>query len=263
MERKDLSGRVAVVTGGGRGIGEGVATLFAAHGATVVLADVDGDVAEAAAVRLQTAGGEAIAAQVDVSSEASVAALMELIMDRAGRLDIAVNSAGVYGVGPVASLTEADWDYVMDVNAKGVFFCCKHELIAIRRSGSDMGRIINIASLAGKVGIKLQAHYSASKFAVVGFTSALAKEIAEEGITANSICPGIVSTRMWRGPGGTADLKRLPGETEDESWVRNQKMELPQGVAQTVEDVAETALFLACSPHVTAQAISVDGGAGS
>jgi len=258
---EELSGRVAVVTGGGRGIGAGIAHRLAAEGVTVTVADVDLDVAIAVAAAIKSDGGQANAAQVDVTSEQSVIALIESVIATSGRLDIAVNSAGVFGVAPIEDVTVAEWDRVFDVNARGVFLSCKHEVAAIRRS-SGRGSIINIASLAGKVGIVLQSHYSASKFAVVGFTNALAKEIAREGITVNSICPGIVGTRMWRGEGGTAQAKQLPGETEEESWVRNQREELPQGVAQTVDDIAETVVFLARSPHITAQAISVDGGAG-
>jgi len=258
----ELQGLSAAITGGGRGIGAGVAERLAALGAEVTVADLDVDVAEATAARIRNAGGRATAVHVDVTSEQSVRGLIEAVVATTGRLDIAVNSAGVFGVSPVVSTTESDWDRVMAVNAKGVFLSCKHEVVAMLRNGPAGGRIINIASLAGKVGIALQAHYSASKFAVVGFSNALAKEVAGEGITVNSVCPGIVGTRMWLGEGGTADARRKPGESIEESWQRNQKEYLPQGDAQTVDDIAEAVLFLVRSPHVTGQAISVDGGAG-
>ena len=259
---EELRGRSAVVTGGGRGIGAAVAERLAALGADVTIADVDGDVAEAAAERIRRGGGRAGGLRVDVTDERSVERMVETALEATGRLDIAVNSAGVFGVSAVVDTTAADWDRVMDVNAKGVFLSCKHEVAAMLRTAPGEGRVINIASLAGKVGIALQAHYSASKFAVVGFSNALAKEVAGDGITVNSVCPGIVGTRMWLGEGGTADARRRPGETIDESWRRNQKEYLPQGDAQTVGDIAEAVLFLVRSPHVTGQAISVDGGAG-
>jgi meso-butanediol dehydrogenase/(S,S)-butanediol dehydrogenase/diacetyl reductase len=260
---EDLTGKVALVTGGGRGIGRGAAERLAAAGARVVAADVDAVVAAEAAAAIAARGGMARGAAVDVACEAAVSSLVDSVLDAEGRLDIAVNCAGVFGVAALADITEAEWDRIHAVNAKGVFLCCKHEIAAMRRSAPGGGRVVNIASLAGKVGIPRQAHYSASKFAVVGFTSAVAKEVAREGITVNSICPGIVGTRMWLGEGGTAELKRRPGETTEESWVRNQRDELPQGVAQTVGDVAGAVMFLVRSPHITAQAISVDGGAGA
>lgn len=259
-----LAGKTALITGGGRGIGAGIARSLAEAGAEVFLADIDLDIATSAAKDLQQDGLSASQIRVDVTSEESVTSMVETVVERAGRLDIAVNSAGVLGVSPIESISSADWDRVLDVNAKGVFLSCKHELAAMRKlEGSAGCSIVNIASLAGKVGLALQTHYTASKFAVVGFTNALAKELAHEGITVNSICPGIVGTRMWLGQDGTAHAKRQPGESDEDSWLRHQKEMLPQGVAQSPEDIGRTVVFLALSPHITGQAISVDGGAGA
>jgi meso-butanediol dehydrogenase/(S,S)-butanediol dehydrogenase/diacetyl reductase len=122
------------------------------------------------------------------------------------------------------------------------------------------GRIINISSIAGKVGFPDLSHYSASKFAVIGFTNAVAKEVAADGITVNALCPGIVGTGMWRGDDGLSNRWREPDETEEQSWQRHQKTLLPQGVAQTPEDMGQMAVYLASSNHVTGQAIAVDGG---
>jgi meso-butanediol dehydrogenase/(S,S)-butanediol dehydrogenase/diacetyl reductase len=122
------------------------------------------------------------------------------------------------------------------------------------------GRIINTASIAGKEGFPDLAHYTASKFAVVGFTNALAKDLATTGITVNAICPGIIGTGMWYGPEGLAERWKKPGETMEESWERHQKELIPQGEAQTPEDMGDLAVYFALAEHVTGQAFNVDGG---
>ena len=146
----------------------------------------------------------------------------------------------------------------MNINARGVFLCCQAELRLMREH--RFGRIINLASIAGKVGFPDLSHYSASKFAVIGFSNAFAKEVAREGITVNALCPGVVGTGMWRGDEGLSSRWAEPGETEEQSWERHQAALLPQGEAQTVEDMGQLAVYLACAPHVTGQAIAVDGG---
>ncbi|MFV0254369.1 MAG: SDR family NAD(P)-dependent oxidoreductase [Beutenbergiaceae bacterium] len=259
-ESAGLVGKVALVTGGGRGIGEGIARSLGAAGATVVVADISADEAERVAQAIGDAGGQARAVELDVTSVPGIESVTESVLTELGRLDIAANSAGVLGIDPVEQIEPADWDRVMDVNAKGVFFCCRAQIAAMRAAGNG-GTIVNIASLAGKYGIPRQSHYTASKFAVVGLTNALAKEVATEAITVNSICPGIVATRMWLGEGGTADTRRHPGESKQQSWERHQREMLPQGVAQTPEDIGSTVVFLAQSPHITGQALAVDGGA--
>lgn len=255
-----LTGKISLVTGGARGIGEGIAVSLAEAGATVVIADISHGEADRTAAAIRARGGKAHGAFVDVSSPDSLDNLVKGIVAEHGQLDLAVNNAGVLGVAPLEDIDSAEWDRVMDVNAKGVFFSCQSEVAAMRAQHTP-GSIVNIASLAGKVGLALQSHYSASKFAVVGITNSIAKEVAREAITVNAICPGIVGTRMWLGDGATADAKKLPGETEDESWQRHQQTLLPQGTAQTAEDIGRTVVFLALSPHITGQAISVDGGA--
>jgi meso-butanediol dehydrogenase/(S,S)-butanediol dehydrogenase/diacetyl reductase len=253
-----LAGKVALITGAGRGIGQGIALSLAQAGADLVLADFDLNIAEEAVAKVRALGRRAIALQVDVSQADSVTAMVEQVRREYGRLDIAVNNAGVVSLGRVDELPVSEWDRIMNINARGVFLCCQAELKLMREH--QFGRIINLASIAGKVGFPDLSHYSASKFAVIGFSNAFAKEVAREGITVNALCPGVVGTGMWRGDEGLSARWSQPGETEEQSWERHQSSLLPQGEAQTVEDMGQMAVYLACAPHVTGQAIAVDGG---
>lgn len=253
-----LAGRVALVTGGGRGIGAGIAQSLALAGADVIIADFDLAIAEETAAQVEALQRRSAAVLVDVRDPQSVRAMVDEVEARFGRLDIAVNNAGVVSLGSVSELTVEQWDTVLGVNLRGVFLCCQAELALMRKGG--YGRIINTSSIAGKVGFPDLSHYSASKFGVIGFTNAFAKEVAAEGITVNALCPGIVGTGMWRGDTGLSGRWAQPGETEEQSWERHQKTLLPQGEAQTPSDMGQLAVFLASAAHVTGQAIAVDGG---
>lgn len=253
-----LTGKVALVTGSGRGIGLGIALSLAKAGADIALADFDISIAEEAVVQIRALGRNTAAFQVDVSQHESVNRMIDQVLGHFGVLDIAVNNAGVVSLGKVSELAVTEWDRIMNINAKGVFLCCQAELRVM--SQRKFGRIINIASIAGKVGFPDLSHYSASKFAVIGFTNAFAKEVARDGITVNALCPGIVGTGMWRGEEGLSGRWSLPGETEAESWERHQSSLLPQGEAQTVEDMGQLAVYLASAPHMTGQAVACDGG---
>lgn len=253
-----LEGKVALVTGGAGGIGRGIVKRLAEEGAAVAVADIDRSAAQKVVEEVEELGWRAIALGVDVTRWDQVRAMVAQTVDRLGGLHIAVNNAGVQSIAPVEELTEKDWDLVHSVNAKGIFLCCKAELPPMKRQG--WGRIINTASIAGKEGVAELAHYCASKFAAVGFTNALAKEVARKGITVNAICPGIVRTPMWCGPDGLAARRRRPGETLKESWERNQDELIPQGEAQTPEDMGDLVVYFVLAEHVTGQAFNVDGG---
>ena len=250
-----LRGQTAVVTGGARGIGKGIVLALAGAGADILIADLLDEDMERTAAEVRAMGRKALTRRVDVTDAAQVDAMIATAVSELGRLDILVNCAGVISIHPVAELSEKDWDFVMDVNAKGTFLGCKAALGPMRKAGR--GRIINVASIAGKEGFPNLAHYSASKFAVVGFTNALAKEVATEGITVNAICPGIVKTYMWD---RLADEWKEENESVEDSWARHQVTLIPQQRAQTAEDMGRMALFFATMDNVTGQSVNVDGG---
>lgn len=254
----ELKGRVALVTGGGRGIGQGIAVALAKAGADVAVADLDADIAAETAARVEAVGRRSLAVAVDVTDPDSVAAMAAEVQQKMGRLDIAVNNAGIIKIQSIDEIRAEDFDAVMAVNVKGVFLCTQAAVRAMRPNG--WGRIINVSSIAGKTGMPDLSHYAASKFAVIGFTNSVAKEVAQEGITVNALCPGIVGTGMWRGENGLAGRWREEGESEEESWERHQKALLPQAEAQTPEDMGQLVVYLASAEHVTGQAIAVDGG---
>ena len=266
----DLAGRVALITGGGTGIGKGIAEGFAREGMTLALAGLEhapsavnqyershiGGYSAAEAVAAEI-GQDAIAIDADVADADAVDTMFARCLDAFGRVDVVVNAAGVVTARPIEEMSEAEWDNIMDVNAKGTFLVNKAAVIQMRAQGAG-GRIINISSVAGKFGTATLTHYCASKFAVVGFTNALAKEVAHEGITVNCICPGIVGTQMWT---LLNDAFAEPGETPEQTYARAIERFIPQGIPQTEEDMAALALYLVNAPHVTGQAINVDGGA--
>jgi meso-butanediol dehydrogenase / (S,S)-butanediol dehydrogenase / diacetyl reductase len=250
-----LQGKVGYVTGGGRGIGRGIALTLARAGAHVLVADIDAAAARAVAEEVSGLGVESHALALDVTRLDDAKRLRYTLEERFGRLDIAVNSAGVISVQRVEDMSESEWDRVMNINAKGTFLCCQAAIPLLRRAGT--GTIVNIASVSGKDGYPGLAHYSASKYAVIGFTNSLAKELAREEITVNAICPGVVRTAMW-------DLLsqkwRNEGETAEESWLRQVLAFVPQGRPQTAQDIGDLVLYLTSARNLTGQAINLDGG---
>ena len=265
-----FSGKVALITGGGTGIGKGIAEGFAREGMKLALAGLEhapsavnqyershiGGYSAAEAVAAEIGEG-AIAIDADVADADAVDVMFARCLEAFGRVDVVVNAAGVVTARPIEEMSEAEWDNIMDVNAKGTFLVNKAAVIQMRAQGGG-GRIINISSVAGKFGTATLTHYCASKFAVVGFSNALAKEVAREGITVNCICPGIVGTQMWT---LLNDAFAEPGETPEQVYARAIDHFIPQGIPQTEEDMAALALYLVNAPHVTGQAINLDGGA--
>ena len=266
-----LAGKVALVTGGGRGIGRGIALALAAEGMDIAIAEVEtvssaaqqygvttlsGRQAAGETVRaLQASGRRAVAIEADVAQWADVQRMVAETVAQLGQLDILVCSAGVVHISPVEDMPEEEWDLTMAVNAKGVFLCCKAALPVLKQRPEAC--IINIASVAGKNGAPGMAHYCASKFAVVGFTNSLAKEVARFNVRVNAICPGILRTQMWE---YLADTLKQRGESKEDSWQRYVRTLIPLGRAQTPEDIGALAVYLAGADNVTGQAINVDGG---
>jgi meso-butanediol dehydrogenase / (S,S)-butanediol dehydrogenase / diacetyl reductase len=255
-----LTGKVIAITGGGVGIGRACALAYAREGAVVAVTDIDIEAARSVETQINKAGGRAQSWVLDVVDRAAVEKVVEVAIAEFGRIDVWHNNAGVSTMNRFIDMTERDWDFNMNVNAKGVFNCS--QAVArhfIARGGG--GRIINTASMAGKRGnAPFLATYIASKFAVVGLTQAMANELAPQGILVNSICPGYVATAMQdREAGWEAELRGASPESVRDLYVAD----TPLGRLQLAEDVAGVAVFLASadSAFVTGQSINVNGGA--
>ena len=241
-----LAGRVALVTGGGRGIGRAIALALADAGADVAICYRErAEAASAVVAQIEASGRRALAVAADVASREDVRAMVRTTCDRLGGVDVMVNNAGVLQQKPFEEITDADWDHVVDVNLKGTFICSQEVLPVMRRRGG--GRIINLASSGGQLGGPLAVHYSASKAGVISLTRSLAR-IAAPTVTVNCIAAGLIETEM------TAEEIASAGGAEKLAAI-------PLRRAGTPEDVAAAAVFLACSAdYVTGQTINVNGG---
>ena len=255
-----LDSRVIVITGAARGIGAACARRFAAAGARLVLADLDGAGVDKLAAELK-----AVAVHADVTRAADVARMIDEPYTRWGRLDVLFNNAGVIRVQPMLDVTEAEWDRVMAVNLKAVFFVLQAAARRMKEqapmAGSALrGKLIQTASIAGyRGGNHLMTPYSATKAGVISLTRSAAQALAGHGITSNCVCPGAVDTAMWEQIDG--ELAALHGLAPREAWARR-IAGIPLGRPETADDVAGVVAFLAGadSDYMTGQAIKVDGG---
>jgi len=250
-----LEGRRAVVTGAGSGIGKAIAAALAGHGVRIAAADINIEAAEATAGAL---GDGAFGLAMDVSRRDSVEAGFKALVERWGDFDILAANAGVSTMNRAVDLTDREWDFNFDVNARGVFLTNQAAARHFLAAGTP-GVIVNTASLAAKVGAPFLAHYSASKFAVLGWTQALARELAPRNIRVNAVCPGFVRTSMQaREVEWEAQLRGVPAERVIADYVA----QTPLGRLEEPEDVADLVVFLASdgARFMTGQGINVTGG---
>ena len=241
-----LTGKIALVTGAGRGIGRAIVERFAQEGADVALCGRTPTTLEAVAAQVRAAGRQALPLTVDVTQAAAVEGLVQTVLDKFGRLDILVNNAGVTRDALLIRMKDADWDEVLAVNLKGTFLCTRAVARVMMRQRS--GRIINLASIVGLMGNAGQINYAASKAGILGLTKSVAKELAGRGVTVNAIAPGLIETEMTR---------KLSDEVKAH-W----RGLIPFQTFGQPEDVASAAVFLASegARYITGHVLTVDGG---
>jgi meso-butanediol dehydrogenase / (S,S)-butanediol dehydrogenase / diacetyl reductase len=259
-----LSGKVAVVTGGGSGIGRGIVLAMAREGADIAIPDIQIMNAEKVAQEVQTLGRKCIPMRTDVTSSADVKAMVDRTREALGKIDILVNNAGMAAPPgmPFTNNTEDDWDRAFAVNTKSVFLTCK--AVAPYFIERKAGRIVNIASIAGPLSAPTMPAYSVAKQGVITFTRVVAKELAMHGITVNAICPGVLYTEFWQKLAQhIADTNpAFKGMTAREVFDKRVTDIVPMRCEQTPEDIGNAAVFLASDEarFITGQALMVDGG---
>jgi 3-oxoacyl-[acyl-carrier protein] reductase len=244
---KKLAGRVAVVTGGTRGIGQAIAAWMLEHGASVVISGRDADRVDVAVKELTQNGAPAVGVVADAGRREDADRLVEMARERFGRLDVLVNNAGITRDGLVIRMKDEDWDRVLETNLKGAFLMTRAASKAMVRAKTG-GRIINIASTAGAMGNAGQANYSAAKAGLIGLTKATARELAHWGILVNAVAPGLIETDM---------AAALPTDARDALLAQ-----VPLKRIGTAREVAEMVGFLAGdgAAYVTGQVFHVNGG---
>ncbi|MDL2250990.1 SDR family oxidoreductase [Lachnospiraceae bacterium OttesenSCG-928-J05] len=246
----EFDGQVVIVTGSGspKGIGKTIARTFAKQKAAVVIADINEAGVQETVDEIKATGGEAMGAVVNVTSKESVDAMVQAVLEAYGRIDVLINNAGISQKVTVEDMTIEDMRRIFEVNMYGLFLCTQACMKPMRQA--KYGRIVNLSSVSGKRGggVFGGAHYSASKAAVLGFSKNLSREISAEGITINSVCPGLINTEIWKSlPKADAD-KIIDG--------------IPMGRPGETQEVADTILFLASkeASYITGEEIDVNGG---
>jgi len=252
---ESIEGRVALVTGGGRGIGRAVALALARAGAHVAVTARTVPEIEAVAAEVAALGRRTHFFPLDVSDREALAKAPKAVAAALGFVDILVNNAGIHAAAPVQKLDDAAWDAVLEVDLTAPFLLTRACLPGMYER--QFGRVVNVASVAGKIGLKYGSAYAAAKHGLIGFTRSLALEGAKKGVTANAICPSWTETRMM--DDAVEALARATGRSEAEARETILRSN-PLGRAALPEEVADVAVLLARSPVITGQSIHVDGG---
>lgn len=244
-----LKGKVAIITGAGRGLGRAFSLALAKEGCHCAIVDIDKTVADKVSKEVQSFGCNAISIEADVSNSDDVKQMINKVVDKLGEVDILINNAGIFVFNDAKDLSDDDWNKTIDINLKGTFLCCKHVLKSMRKNKG--GKIINIASLSGKAGVPGMIAYCASKAGVISLTKTLAIEWAKYNININTLIPGFTMTEgnimAWR--------------DNPEGFKRYMKR-IPLSRAAQPEEIAKAAIFLASndSDYLTGQELIIDGG---
>lgn len=241
-----IENKIAIITGGGGGIGGAVAARFVKEGARVAVADIDANAARTKVAALAATGSDVIAVETDVTLKRSVLAMVQLVLDRWGRIDILVNVAGGADRKLVVDMTSADWDHIVDMNLKSVFLCSQAVLPIMQKQ--KYGKLVNISSIYGFTGNATRSSYAAAKAGVAVFTKSLALEVVKDGINVNAVAPGRIET------------ERVRGHYSDEAWAAA-VARIPMGRTGTPEEIAGAVLFLVTDEnrYITGQTIHVNG----
>jgi meso-butanediol dehydrogenase / (S,S)-butanediol dehydrogenase / diacetyl reductase len=259
-----LAGKVAVVTGGGSGIGRGIVLAMANEGADIAIPDIQVINADKVSAEVKALGRKALAMKTDVTSAADVKAMTDRVRDTFGKIDIVVNNAGMASPPglPFTNNTEEDWDKTFAVNTKSVFLICK--AVAAHMIERKSGRIINIASIAGPISAPTMPPYSVAKMGVITLTKIVARELAPHGVTVNAICPGVLYTDFWQKLAAhiAETNPAFKGMTPRQVFDKRVGDLVPLKREQTPEDIGWAAVFLASDEarNITGIALPVDGG---